>query len=322
MNCPSCRNPLPVGDERCPACGASVAPPVEGALAPDPDRSRVEPLREIPGLKKKERTWKDEVRERVRDRRRQRSSGDLPLFDDLDEPAEAGESDEPAEAPVPERPRAERVSAPPEDDDLGWTSSDAEAPVDEPDLSLRAPEPALRAEPAPARTELRLAATRPVVEEPPEAVDRWALGEDVSEAARPVERPAYAGERLRAALVDLAILVPIWAVVVYFAGRAARVPMAGLLPTWPYLIGYMTLIGVLYAAVFTGTTGQTVGKIATGLRVVDVEGRPPRCARSAVRALVGTAGILLAGVGLVPMFVDPARRAAHDRLLRTRVIRG
>jgi uncharacterized RDD family membrane protein YckC len=32
--------------------------------------------------------------------------------------------------------------------------------------------------------------------------------------------------------------------------------------------------------------------------------------------------VALAGLFLVPMAFDPARRALHDRLLRTRVIRG
>ena len=83
MSCPACGGGLPGGQERCPACGAHVAPLTEGALAPDPSaRSRPEPLREIPGLKKRERTWKDEVRERVRDRKRKRGDGDLPLFRD------------------------------------------------------------------------------------------------------------------------------------------------------------------------------------------------------------------------------------------------
>ncbi|HUG54708.1 MAG TPA: hypothetical protein VMR21_13960, partial [Vicinamibacteria bacterium] len=81
MNCPSCGAAVAGGQERCPACGAHVAPAVEGALAPDPSRHRPEPLREIPGLKKKERTWKDEVRERMHDRKRRRAgAGDLPLF--------------------------------------------------------------------------------------------------------------------------------------------------------------------------------------------------------------------------------------------------
>ena len=87
MSCPACGGSVPGGQERCPACGAHVAPLTEGALAPDPSaRPRPEPLREIPGLKKRERTWKDEVRERVRDRKRQRGGGgELPLFRDAGE---------------------------------------------------------------------------------------------------------------------------------------------------------------------------------------------------------------------------------------------
>ena len=87
MNCPSCRKGLPAGpNERCPFCGSRLSGPVEGALAPEllptPDpRDPLSPIREIPGLRKREaqRTWKDEVRDRVRDRRERRSS-DLPLF--------------------------------------------------------------------------------------------------------------------------------------------------------------------------------------------------------------------------------------------------
>jgi len=41
-----------------------------------------------------------------------------------------------------------------------------------------------------------------------------------------------------------------------------------------------------------------------------------------VRAALGSVGVLLAGTGLVPMFLDPARRALHDRVLRTRVVKG
>jgi uncharacterized RDD family membrane protein YckC len=40
------------------------------------------------------------------------------------------------------------------------------------------------------------------------------------------------------------------------------------------------------------------------------------------RALLGLLGVALAGAFLVPMAFDPARRALHDRLFRTRVVRG
>src|SRR5262245_26981096 len=99
MNCPTCGRGLPPGPlDRCPFCAAVLAVPQHGALAPDLSRSNVEPLRELPGARKRERTWKDEVRDRVKNRKEQR--GDLPLFQD--EPAdelEPEEDDAVADAP-------------------------------------------------------------------------------------------------------------------------------------------------------------------------------------------------------------------------------
>jgi uncharacterized RDD family membrane protein YckC len=317
MNCPACGASLPGGHERCPGCGAHVAPLTEGALAPDPAaRPRPEPLREIPGLKKRERTWKDEVRERMRDRKRRRGDGDLPLFRDGDEVDEVGDEEAIGETPPPEEtpaapsrspmgladPPARGLAKPP---DLGLGS----APIDiagEPDLPLRAPDLPLRA-PAPA------------VATPG---DEWTLGAEPGAAARPVERPAYSGERARAAALDLALLTVLWAVVVYFASRAAHVGLMGLRPAWPYLSGYLAFLGLTYAGYFTGTTGQTLGKIATGLRVVDAGGRPPGYLRAFVRAALGSLGVLAAGAGLIPMLLDPARRALHDRVVKTRVVKG
>ncbi|HVQ28790.1 MAG TPA: RDD family protein, partial [Vicinamibacteria bacterium] len=140
--------------------------------------------------------------------------------------------------------------------------------------------------------------------------------------SRPVERPALFVERLQAAAVDVALLSGLWSVVVYFASRAARVPLSGLLPSWPWLTGYLAFLGLVYAAYFTGTTGQTLGKILLSLRVVDTAGQPPGYLRALLRAALGAVSVLAAGLGLVPMAFDPARRALHDRAFRTRVIRG
>ena len=109
---------------------------------------------------------------------------------------------------------------------------------------------------------------------------------------------------------------------VYFTGRAARAPVTALVPGWPYLAVYLGMMALFYAAYFTGTTGQTPGKLMTGLRVLGVSGRPPSYGRSMLRAFVGLLGIVLAGASLVPMAFDPARRTLHDRLFRTRVVRG
>jgi hypothetical protein len=103
MTCPACGNALASGHERCAFCGALVAPSAEGALAPDhasvtpPGRGRADTLREMGGLRKRERSWKDEVNDRVRSRR-QRSKGEaaeLPLFAEAPSPRRLGRSFEP-----------------------------------------------------------------------------------------------------------------------------------------------------------------------------------------------------------------------------------
>ncbi len=321
MSCPSCGGALAPGQARCSACGAATAPPVEGALAPKP-----EPLRELPGLRKKEKTWREEVNERVRSRRKKRESETgLPLFDAL------GPDEAATEAAPPSPPRTELEEA-----EL------AEA-VDEPmsDLPLR-PAAALErfadearesrfegrvsVTPAPLDPGVREPASRAGLlgeDEPARADDEWPLElQPEAPQSAPVERPALLAERLRAGAVDLGLLCALWSVVVYFASRAARVTVSGLLPAWPWLVGYLAFLGFAYAAYFTGTTGQTLGKILFALRVVDTAGQPPGYLRAFVRAALGALGVLAAGLGLLPMAFDPARRALHDRAFRTRVIRG
>jgi uncharacterized RDD family membrane protein YckC len=334
MSCPACGSAMPGGQERCPGCGASVAPLTEGALAPDPAlRARAEPLREIPGLRKKEKTWKDEVRDRMRDRKRRRGEGDLPLFRDgtdgeaatdvdaRSEPVTVAPPAPPARPPIVIAPH--RMAA--RSADLGLGSVPIEVGVDESDLPLRPAElPRAAASTATAAAELRLdPAEAPARAHAPErpSDDEWSLGGEPTSSPRPVERPAYSGERARAAALDLALLTVLWAIVVYFASRAAHVDLVGLRPAWPYLAGYLAFLGLTYAGYFTGTTGQTLGKIATGLRVVDAGGRPPGYLRAFLRAALGSLGVLAAGAGLIPMLLDPARRALHDRVAKTRVVK-
>jgi len=309
VTCPACSEALSKGQERCPRCGTVVYLPVEGALAPDPQltppgRNRGEPLREIPGLRKRERTWKDEVRDRVRDRRQRRSgSMELPLFREDEDQAPEADAPEPA---VDEPPPGIR--------ELGGAP---DLPAD--DLPLRPFEPPIvpsRPEPPPPRrpAEAALDDDAPEEEWPLEPAPR-------AEALRPVERPARFAERLGAAAVDATLLAGLYGVIVYFASRAAQVTVPGLRPAWPFLAGYLAFLGLTYAGYFTGTTGQTLGKILAGLRVVDAAGHPPGFLKAFLRAGMGTVGIALAGLGAAPMLLDPAGRALHDRLLKTRVVK-
>lgn len=320
MTCPACGGALSAGQQSCPACGTIVLLRVEGALAPDPlsitpsVQGKVEPLREIPGLRKRERSWKDEVRERVRHRKQQKSGGELPLFRETEEVETEAAAAPPSSPELPARP----ASAYTVTEKVGLRELDDQ---DAADLPLRPlEESALEAQVA---RVAESAVPRTLLEESAGPEGEWPLDlPSPPSEPRPLERPAFLLERLKAAFVDLALLLGLWTTVVYFASRAARVPILGLRPTWPWLSGYLGFLGLAYAAYFTGTTGQTLGKMMRGLRVVDTVGRPPGYWRAFARAVLGALGILLMGVGLFPVFFDPAHRALHDRVFRTRVVKS
>lgn len=275
----------------------------------------VEPLREIPALRRP-RTWKDEVRERVTERRRQRAYVRNPeappdsfLVDPIDD--------------VPLRPVADEEPFPAADAQRETGNPLEVIELGEPLIEDLPPSPVLDASPERPRGP----ASRwtldgdPTLGEPAGASE-WVMETPENEdPVEPLERPAYFVERFHAAAVDLGLLACLFLIVVYFAARVAHVGVAGLRPTWPYLGAYLVFLGLAYAVYFTGTCGRTLGKILCGLWVVDVSGRPPGYARALGRAVVATLGVALAGLGLAPIFFDPARRALHDRLFRTRVVR-
>jgi uncharacterized RDD family membrane protein YckC len=358
MTCPTCGGELAPGVRRCPVCEPSATPRVEGALAADPRlvtpparaKARQDPLRDAPALRHRDtrdRSWRDEVQERVRSRRQKRAEAGLPLFDEPAPPAPSP-AEPPArlrlEAVVPgaqaeARPAAREAPAPADEDpDSGLFDEEladaAAAPLLAPELSEveladlplrpsriagaessagRIDHAASRAETAAGRYPEVLASTRvePEIEIAPPAPQPVA-----------VERPARAGERAQAAALDAALFALLCLVVLYFTGRTARVGLLSLASAWPWLAAYQGLLALFYAGYFTGTTGQTPGKLITGLRVVDTGGRPPGYSRAAARAVTGFLGIALAGVALLPMAFDPALRALHDRLFQTRVVKG
>ncbi len=350
MNCPGCQAPLAPGSDRCLACGRTLAPVVLGALAPDPAHATpparakgLAPIRDASALRKRDKpqpAWKDEVRERVRQRKRQdKPEADLPLFSESE-----GAAVSPEAAPTDAQTEPVILASEPQPPPF----ADAASEFQEPEPPALVPEAAAEAEPGreiridlpPAPTsDLRLRrfdlpplgqpqpvteaawleAAEPRAEEP---ADEWWTGEESPlEDLPPVERPAQFGERLQAGAIDATILGCLYAVVVYFAGRAAHASVEALAPAWPWLAGYLTFLGLAYAAWFTGMHGQTPGKMLVGLHVKTHAGQCPSWTAAALRATAGALGIGIAGLGMLPLFFDPARRALHDRLLRTRVVK-
>lgn len=298
MNCPTCGQTLEVSESQCPFCG--TAAPARNDLVleltpprPHPPADKTPEAREPAARHRDERPWRDEVRERVHGRRRDRGfETDLPLFAPRRESLRPG--------PPAAKVITERVLDPAE-------------PSDE--LPLRPSTPAMH--------------PYDDIEDPPSDEQQdsltpgtWLLDDAPTPGALPAaERPASGLERAQAAAVDIALLAAVWGVILYFSGKATRAGLVGLRPSWSVVAGYLLFVGLIYAAYFTGVAGRTPGKMAVGLRVVDTYGRAPGFFRALFRAVLGTLGTVAAGLGLLFMVFDPARRALHDRLFRTRVIR-
>ena len=133
---------------------------------------------------------------------------------------------------------------------------------------------------------------------------------------------AALGRRVGAAALDWLMLLALDAGVVYFTLRVSRLApaQAALLPPIPMIV-FLLLLNGGYLALFTAATGQTIGKMAVGVRVVSVAEGPLTVGRALVRVVALIASALPAGLGLLPVAFDGGRRGLHDRLAKTRVVR-
>jgi uncharacterized RDD family membrane protein YckC len=141
-------------------------------------------------------------------------------------------------------------------------------------------------------------------------------------APQPAVQDAGIMSRLLAVAIDLLILGVVDAVVIYFTLRIVGLNVQDLssLPKGP-LIAFLLVQNGGYLVAFTAG-GQTLGKMATGIRVVAAE---PASTLDVSHALVREATWLLlaapAGLGFLPALFTRDRRGLHDRLAGTRVVR-
>lgn len=166
------------------------------------------------------------------------------------------------------------------------------------------------------------------------------LDAPVAPASRPVQpapapvdqddprEPAGAASRLAAGTLDLLLMASIDGAVVYFTLRLAGLDGAEFftLPLVP-LGAFLLLLNGGYFVMFTAATGQTIGKMAAGIRVVgtsadDVINDRVSFGRAVLRTAGYLASLLPAGLGFVPAFIGRDHRALHDRLADTRVVRA
>jgi uncharacterized RDD family membrane protein YckC len=144
----------------------------------------------------------------------------------------------------------------------------------------------------------------------------------------PIRIVAPAGARLAGALIDVSLVGGIDLAVVYFTLKICDLTFAQVLtlPLAP-LLSFLVLLNGGYLSTFVAASGQTIGKMAAGIRVIPADPAAPASERvSFGQAVVRAAGYLVsalpAGLGFVPAFFGPEGRALHDRLADTRVVKA
>ncbi|HEV3058074.1 MAG TPA: RDD family protein [Vicinamibacterales bacterium] len=142
-------------------------------------------------------------------------------------------------------------------------------------------------------------------------------------AARPERaEPAAVGMRLVAVLIDLAILAVVDLIVVYFTLQICGIALddLALVPIGP-LVAFLLVQNGGYLIAFTAG-GQTLGKMATGIRVVATESAGALdLGRATTRTLVWLILAAPAGLGFLTLF-SRDHRGLHDRFAGTRVVRA
>jgi uncharacterized RDD family membrane protein YckC len=137
------------------------------------------------------------------------------------------------------------------------------------------------------------------------------------------EAPAPLGARLGAAAMDLALLAIIDAIVIYLTMQICGITFEDLeiLPKAP-LVAFLLLQNGGYLVAFTAG-GQTLGKLAAGIRVVPARAdRSLDFSHSLLRTVVWLPLALPAGLGLLTALLSPDRRGLHDRCAGTKVVRA
>ena len=124
--------------------------------------------------------------------------------------------------------------------------------------------------------------------------------------------------RIAAGCCDLALLAGLDALVIWLTLRLTGLDLQslGALPRLP-LVVFLCLLDAGYVAGLTAAGGQTIGKMAWGLRVADADGGAVSLPRALARTFWTPVSMT---VGIVWIFLGREGRALHDVLSGTRVM--
>jgi uncharacterized RDD family membrane protein YckC len=88
---------------------------------------------------------------------------------------------------------------------------------------------------------------------------------------------------------------------------------------WAILVS--TLFSLAYSAGFVGGLGATPGMMALGLKVVRPDGSPISYGRAVGRYFAAMLSAIILGIGYLMVAFDAEKRALHDMICDTRVIK-
>jgi uncharacterized RDD family membrane protein YckC len=145
--------------------------------------------------------------------------------------------------------------------------------------------------------------------------------------------------RLAAAIVDLAIVIPVSLIITLIVSKIGGVHLPPsnirlldvdlwidlVLATDPALLMAFVLftgIGMTYLLVFHIVLGRTLGMRLFKMRVIDVDGDRPSPARCIARCAGYLAGVATLFLGFLWMGFDSEKRGLHDWIAGTYVIRA
>jgi len=136
--------------------------------------------------------------------------------------------------------------------------------------------------------------------------------------------PTGFGRRFAALLYDAFLLAALlivftFAALVFTGGHAIMRDTAGL---WYYLYcaGEIAVLAA-YCILNWIRSGQTLGMRAWQLRAVSDSGKPLDLRSATLRFILAFVAWTPAALGVLWLYVDPERRAWHDRWSHTRVVR-
>jgi uncharacterized RDD family membrane protein YckC len=128
----------------------------------------------------------------------------------------------------------------------------------------------------------------------------------------------YAGFWIRvvAKFIDSICLYALGLPAQYIASSISDPLVAGIVP-----MAFSLVIAVAFTVFFLGRFGATPGKMALGLKVVRADGLRISYMRAAGRHFAELVSSLILLIGYIMVAFDDEKRALHDRMCDTRVVR-